>query len=74
MNKKHLFCRCKSSDDFVYSGDTCSVKTEKLKLESEYIIAITCSSAGLLILICIIVCITCRRCRRKAKHDTDCEM
>lgn len=72
--RTHLFCRCKSSDHFVYSGDTCNVKTEKLKLESKYIIAITCGSAGLLIIICIIMCIACRRCRRKEKHDNDHEM
>ena len=46
---------CHDDDTYAYSGDRCDTKTEKLKMESNYIIAIAASCGGVLVLIILIL-------------------
>ena len=47
--------RCHQDDNYVYSGEHCDIKTEKLGLEKNYIIAIAVGSGGIVILIFLII-------------------
>ncbi|KAL5005846.1 hypothetical protein ScPMuIL_017004 [Solemya velum] len=52
INKDHeLVCRCHTDDRFAYSGGTCEIVSEKLELESKYIIAIAAGSGGVMMVI-----------------------
>ena len=50
-----IFSRCHDEDNYAYTGDTCEIKTEKLELESHYIVAIAAGSGGILVLIILIL-------------------
>lgn len=56
----YFFRRCEEGESYVYSGPQCAEKTEKLKLESKYIIAAACGSGGFIIVIAFACCIICR--------------
>jgi hypothetical protein len=49
------------SIDLVYSGERCDITTEKLALESKYIIAIVCGIGAVFIIIFIVICVVCKR-------------
>lgn len=68
FNDNFHCCRCKEDDHFVYSGERCDITTEKLALESKYIIAIVCGIVAVFIVIFIVVCVACKR-RRKENDD-----
>ncbi|KAH3750634.1 hypothetical protein DPMN_185162 [Dreissena polymorpha] len=61
-----------SSDAYVFSGEKCEVRVERLQLESKYIVAIAASVGGVIVIssAVIIVCLVFRL-RRKAPKDAD---
>ncbi|XP_052234829.1 mucin-2-like isoform X6 [Dreissena polymorpha] len=74
-NEKKMMCRCAETNSHVYTGDTCAVAIEKLKLASKYIVAIA-TSVGVVMVITFVVVVACvvRRYRNKAgltENDTD---
>ncbi|KAL5005576.1 hypothetical protein ScPMuIL_016734 [Solemya velum] len=48
-------CRCFADEKYTYSGDLCDIISEKLALESKYIIAIAAGCGGAVLLVLIIV-------------------
>ena len=51
----NVYLRCHDDDNYAYTGDRCDIKTEKLDLESHYIVAIAAGSGGILVLIILIL-------------------
>ena len=62
----YFLSSCNEDDNFVYYGDTCQHKREKLAWESKYIIAAAAGCGGALILI---IFVTCCLCYRKKKNE-----
>ena len=55
-------CRCPLDDNYVYGGEYCEQKAEKLALSSTTIIAIACGTGGGLVVILVIALfVTCLR-------------
>ncbi|XP_071150415.1 uncharacterized protein [Mytilus edulis] len=50
-------CRCREDADFVFTGQYCDIKIEKLALESKYIIAIATSIGSILSAVIITTCL-----------------
>ncbi|XP_060587557.1 uncharacterized protein LOC132743061 [Ruditapes philippinarum] len=65
-------CSCISSDGYVYHGEHCEHKTEELKMNSKYIIAIGAGCGGALLLITVVSVICFVRLKRtKSKSPID---
>ncbi|CAC5416035.1 MEP1B [Mytilus coruscus] len=63
-------CRCTQIGDFVVSGLNCDIQTEKLALESKFIIAITSTVGIILNIVIMITCFLYYLKRRKVKSMT----
>ncbi|CAG5132304.1 unnamed protein product, partial [Candidula unifasciata] len=69
-------CRCFETDDYIYTGENCEIKTEKLTMSKDKIIGIAVGVGGgvilLLLIIVVIICIRQRQQRRsKGKRIVD---
>lgn len=73
-HKSLYFYRCTADEKYVFSGDDCSTRGEKLELASEYIIAAACGSGGIIIIVAIIVCLVCKSRNHKERQEKDCYM
>lgn len=62
------FCSCREDADFVFTGQYCDIKIEKLALESKYIIAIATSIGSILSAVIITTCLLYHIKRRKVKR------
>ncbi|VDI79044.1 Hypothetical predicted protein [Mytilus galloprovincialis] len=68
--KGEPLCRCSEIGDFVLYGPNCEIQTEKLALESKYIIAITATVGTVLSIVIMITCFLYYQKRRKVKSMT----
>ncbi|XP_076087843.1 uncharacterized protein LOC143058255 [Mytilus galloprovincialis] len=64
-------CQCKRDGKYVFAGDFCGTKGERLLLASEYIIAAACGSGGIIIIVAIVICFICKGRTPKDKNEKD---
>ena len=62
--------RCPADDHYVYGGDLCEQRAEKLDLSSNTIIAIAAGGGGgLVFILSVALAVTCFRRRRRSGKD-----
>ncbi|XP_067687072.1 uncharacterized protein [Haliotis asinina] len=71
----YRICKCDVSEDFVYSGDKCDIKTEKLSMEIGAIAGIAGGLGGgiilLLVVALVLTCCSRRKNKTKRHHSED---